>query len=130
MATEVYQLKVNNEKVKLGKGINADDEFASISDVHYKTISGFAYLDVVLLTSQEPITIVFPVTSAFNENNWGNIISVITQNKLPWPILGGWSQSLKLPLTGLLKDAIVDGTGAKHSFSNQKISFIWLKNYF
>ena len=69
MATEVYQLKVNNEKVKLGKGINADDEFASISDVYYKTISGFAYLDVVLLTSQEPITIVFPVTSAFNENN-------------------------------------------------------------
>lgn len=69
MANEVYQFKVNNKEIKLGKGINADDEFASISDVHYKTISGFAYLDVVLLTTEEPITIVFPITSAFNETN-------------------------------------------------------------
>ena len=69
MANEVYQLKVNNEAIKLGKGPDANDEFASISDVHYKTVSGFAYLDVVLLNSQESVQIVFPVTSAFNAAN-------------------------------------------------------------
>ena len=65
MANEVYQLKVNNKKIKLGKGINADDEFASISDVHYKTISGFAYLNITLTKTGEKLQIIFPVTSAF-----------------------------------------------------------------
>lgn len=130
MANEVYQLQVNGDPIKLGKGPDADDEFASIADIHYKTVSGFAYLDVVLSNSQEAVQIVFPVTSAFNTANWSNIIGLITQDDRPWPILGGWSQNLNRPLTGLLKNRIIDGTGEKHPFIKSNITFVWFNLYF
>lgn len=33
MSNEVYQLKVNDEPIKLGKGPNAEDEFVSFREL-------------------------------------------------------------------------------------------------
>lgn len=47
MADEVYQLKVvNQDKIKLGKGPDADDEFTSFKDLGLSAIVGFMYLPV------------------------------------------------------------------------------------
>ena len=130
MAKEVYQLKVKNEPVTLGKGPNNDDAFTSFTDVYKKTISGFAYLNITLTKTGEKLQIIFPVTSAFL-SGWPNIINIIqAKDGKPWPVLGGWSESLKLPITGLLPNAIKDGEGGTHDCIFQEISFVWFKNYF
>ena len=82
------------------------------------------------IVNREKLQIIFPVTSAFL-SGWPNIIN-ITQaaGGKPWPVLGGWSESLKLPITGLLPNAIKDGEGGTHNCVFQEISFVWFKNYF
>ena len=46
MADEVYQLKVNNKEITLGKGSDADDAFISIKEATSMTISAFAYFSI------------------------------------------------------------------------------------
>lgn len=39
MANEVYQLKVNDKEIKLGKGPNAEDEFVSFKELSNFTVA-------------------------------------------------------------------------------------------
>lgn len=68
MATEVYQLKVNNTTITLGKGPDADDAFISIKECKQKMEAAKPHLTIATcsftLTTRGQVifTILLPTT--------------------------------------------------------------------
>ena len=85
MTDEVYQLRVNDYPIKLGKGSDADDEFASIKEVELSTIGGFMYLPVEV--QKQSVVLILPVTKNF-KNNWQSALQALgATSTSPWPII-------------------------------------------
>jgi hypothetical protein len=135
MASEVYQLQVNNTPITLGKGSNTNDAFISIKEVGLSTICGFAYVTLLISDINIAVRLVLPVTRQFA--GIPDLKTLLTKFNLtaakPWPIfavLPTSGNSLDIQCIGFpAADQIYvnhAGTVSTHYYKQQdNISFIW-----
>lgn len=128
MANEVYQLKVNNATITLGKGPKADDAFISITETINKTITGWGYAQVLLQQTGETLTVILPVTSVFNETNWVNVLKSVSRKNQPWPVINSYYQNT--PIIGFVQESLLLANGNTMAILPQTIEFTRFYQWF
>ena len=124
---EVYQLKVNGKEITLGKGPDADDEFASLKELQsWPSFNGFAFIEAQI--GNQTCFISFPISNQLTPSNWESKIRQFVQTKnIPWPVFG-CSMYEGRTIVGLLDHNVMLSDGHSLPFKYSKITFIKLNN--